>query len=439
MRPRTFREGSVGLLILLGLGIFGILILWIRGLNLGSRSYQIRVAFDNVAGMLPGAPVRYRGVGVGRILSVDTSANAANVLLEINSADLVIPSDSIVEANQIGLVGETSIDITPLTTLSDQALAINPLSQDCDSSLIICHRDTLQGTVGVSYDTLIRTTAKLAQRFDDPEIVAEIRELVSNSADAAAEVAELSREVTELADVLEEDLGLLAESAVTTVDSVTVAASQFGLTAEQLNTILAGNRDTIANTLDNLNQASFEVQRLVGGLAPTIENGELTSNLETLAENAARASENIRAISDIAGQGDSLLRIQETLDSAYETFDNLRKITADLDELTGDPQFRRNVRDLVNGLSNLVSTTQQLENQTAIAWGFHRAIAIASAPPSSVSPSSAPPLTSSVRTREADASYGVSDVGLPDASRPEPSPPERSTSGTDEQDPMPSP
>jgi phospholipid/cholesterol/gamma-HCH transport system substrate-binding protein len=335
------------------------------------------VDFDNVAGMLPGAPVRYRGVNVGRILSVDTSSNAAKVVIEINSADLRIPSNSVVEANQIGLVGETSIDITPQQALSETALALNPLSQECDSSLIVCHKDTLDGTVGVSYDTLIRTTAKLAERFDDPELVAEIRSLVNNSADAAAEVANLSREVTDLADLLEEDLGLLTESAVATVDSVTEAAGQFGLTAAQLNAILEGNRDTIASTLDNLNQVSFEVQRVMSAFGPAIASGELTSNLETLAENAALASENIRAISDVASQGDSLLRIQETLDSAYETFDNLRKITADLDELTGDPEFRRNVRDLVDGLSNLVSTTQQLENQTAIAWNVHHAIASA--------------------------------------------------------------
>ncbi|MEM7769406.1 MAG: MlaD family protein [Cyanobacteria bacterium P01_A01_bin.37] len=389
MRPRTFREGSVGLLILLGLAIFGGVVLWIRGLNLGSRSYQIMVDFDTVAGMLPGAPVRYRGVNVGRILSVNTSANAAEVLLEINSAELLIPSNSIIEANQIGLVGETSIDITPPGTLSQEALALNPLSRDCDSLLVVCHKDTLQGTVGVSYDTLIRTTATLAERFGDPEIVQEIRSLVTNSSDAAAEVAVLSREVAELADLLEGELGILSDSAIATVDSVTEAAEQFGLTASQLTSILDGNRDTIANTLDNLNLASFEVQRLIGALAPTVENGELINNLEVLAENAARTSENLRAISDVAGQEDSLLRIQETLDSAYETFDNLRKITADLDELTGDPQFRRNVRELVDGLSNLVSTTRDLENQTAIAVSLHNAIASSSIR-SSPTPSSEP-------------------------------------------------
>ena len=388
MRPRTFREGSVGLLILLGLIIFGGLVLWIRGMNLGNRSYQIMVDFETVAGMLPGAPVRYRGVTVGRILSVSPAANSARVLIEINSAELLIPTDVTVEANQIGLIGETSIDIIPQTSLSEDALAMNPLSRDCDSSLIICDDDTLQGVVGVSYDTLIRTTAKLAERFDNPEIVEEIRALVNNSSDAAAEVAVLSREVAELADFLEGELGVLTDSATATVDSVSEAADQFGITAAELNSILSGNRDTIVSTLDNLNQVSQDVQRVLGALSPAIEEGDLIQNLEVLADNAARTSENLRAISDIAGQDDSLIRIQETLDSAYETFENLRKITADLDELTGDPQFRRDVRELVDGLSNLVSTTQELQNQTAIAVTLRNAIASSSVSSSSSSQSS---------------------------------------------------
>jgi phospholipid/cholesterol/gamma-HCH transport system substrate-binding protein len=49
------------------------------------------------------------------------------------------------------------------------------------------------------------------------------------------------------------------------------------------------------------------------------------------------------------------------------TFQNAQKITSDLDELTGDPAFRDNLRELVNGLSGLVSSTQQLQQQIQVA------------------------------------------------------------------------
>jgi len=38
-----------------------------------------------------------------------------------------------------------------------------------------------------------------------------------------------------------------------------------------------------------------------------------------------------------------------------------------VDELTGDPTFRDSVRDLINGLSGLVSTTETLEQEVRLA------------------------------------------------------------------------
>ena len=117
MRSRTVREGSVGLLILLGLGVFVGLVLWLRGLNLGKRSYTAIVEFANVNGIQEGAAVRYRGVNVGNILAVRPGANKVEVEIEITPADVIIPRDARVEANQSGLISEVSIDITPLKPL----------------------------------------------------------------------------------------------------------------------------------------------------------------------------------------------------------------------------------------------------------------------------------------------------------------------------------
>jgi phospholipid/cholesterol/gamma-HCH transport system substrate-binding protein len=49
------------------------------------------------------------------------------------------------------------------------------------------------------------------------------------------------------------------------------------------------------------------------------------------------------------------------------TFENTQKITSDIDELIGDPQFRENLRRLIDGLSNLLSSGEQLEYNLRIA------------------------------------------------------------------------
>jgi len=70
MRARAVREGSVGLLILIGVGLFGGLVLWLRGLNPGSRTYGVVVTFEDTLGMQVGTTVRYRGVPVGRVIDI---------------------------------------------------------------------------------------------------------------------------------------------------------------------------------------------------------------------------------------------------------------------------------------------------------------------------------------------------------------------------------
>jgi phospholipid/cholesterol/gamma-HCH transport system substrate-binding protein len=368
MRSRTIREGSVGLLILVGLGFLGLLILWIRGLNVGARNYRAIIEFENVARMQDGAPVRYRGFDVGNITAIRPGANVVEVEIELGPATLLIPKQNLlVEANQSGLIGETSIDITPATDLPVASIETNPLSPDCNSNLIVCDGDRLQGTIGVSFEALIRSTIEFTNLFADPVFFSDIQQLARNTSDAAEGVALLTREVSGLTNSVERELSTLTRSASASAASIGQAANQFGLTAAQLNNLLTTNRSTIVSTLNNLNVASTRLRTTVDQLAPVLEEGEIVQNLETLSANAAEASNNLRNLTEAVGSGENVLLLQQTLDSARATFQNAQKITADLDDLTGDPSFRQNIRDLVDGLSGLVSSTQQLQQQTAIA------------------------------------------------------------------------
>jgi len=160
MRSRTIREGSVGLLILVGLAVLAGLAIWIRGWKFGDRSYSFVVNFPNVAGMKEGATVRYRGVDVGNITDIQATTNGVDVTIEIASEDLVIPEDVAIEANQSGLIGETSVDITPLRELSTDIQSMEPLSSECNSDVIICSGEQIQGEIGVSFIELLRNTER---------------------------------------------------------------------------------------------------------------------------------------------------------------------------------------------------------------------------------------------------------------------------------------
>jgi phospholipid/cholesterol/gamma-HCH transport system substrate-binding protein len=395
MRSRTIREGSVGLLVLLGLGLFGGIVLWLRGFNPTHQSYKVTLEFAedrglaDVSGIQPGATVRYRGIPVGRVLEARTTANAVEVDVEIAPATLVMPKDVLIEASQSGLIGETSIDIIPQSEVPVALLKTSPLAADCDGTRIICNNSRLSGQIGVSFKKLIDTTVQFADLFSNPEFFGEIRSLTRNSSKAAAGVTTLTGEITTLSKSVRQELNTLTVAAASSATSVGQAANQIGLTAAQVNNLVSSNRSSLVSTLDNINQTSAQLQSVVGRLAPAIEEGSLVENLQTLSANAAEASGNLRNLTEAVGSSDNVLLLQQTLDSARATFQNAQKITADLDDLTGDPAFRDNLKSLVNNLSGLVSSTQQLQQQTQVAQQLENQLAQQAAQPSAQSPAAA--------------------------------------------------
>ncbi len=366
MRSRMVREGSVGLLILGGIGLFGGLILWLRGFNPSNRSFSVTVEFATIGGVQPGSPVRYRGVTVGKISRISPDPNGVAIQIDIAPADLIIPRDSEVTINQSGLLGETVLDIVPRKILPDGVVAAKPLDRDCNKEIILCEGSQINGALGISTDELVRASIKFANVYSDPKFTGNITALTKNSSDAAAQIVILSKEVTGLVKSAKQEIGTFSGTA----KSISKAADQFGLTIGQVNSLVTANRATLVSTLDNLNQTSGQLRLTVTRLSPTldrIQQGQLIQNLETLSANAAQASTNLRDASVRLNNPANLTVLQQTLDSARATFQNAQKITADLDELTGDPQLRDDLRKLIKGLSGLTSSTQQLQQQAQVA------------------------------------------------------------------------
>jgi len=405
MRSRTIREGSVGLLILVGLAVLVGLVVWIRGLRFGDRSYSFVVNFPNVAGMKEGATVRYRGVDVGNITDIQAATNGVDVTIEIESADLVIPEDVAIEANQSGLIGETSVDITPLREVSSTIQSMNPLEAECNSEVIICDDERVRGEIGVSFIELLRNTERLTTIYTDPQFFNNINSLAQNASLAASGIAQLAGELSLLSRSVRQEVGGFSQAsdAITTAATQTTqrigdTAEQYSQTAVQLNRLIAStndlvtrNRAVLVGTLTSVGQTSDQLRVLLRDLRPTLENVNTTislvnsqvekadvdtiignvetasANLATLSANAAEVSADLRDISNALDSPSNAMVLQQLLDSARVTFENTQKITSDLEDLTGDPEFRQNFKELVNGLSELVSSTEQLEQQIQVA------------------------------------------------------------------------
>ncbi len=412
MRSRLVREGSVGLLILLGLGVFGLIFLWLNRINAAGRTYSFIVEFKNAGGMQKGAVVQYRGVKVGNIANVQAGANSVEVELEINKPDLVIPRDVKIEANQSGLISESIVEITPERTIARSNLDAGPLEKGCNPAIIVCDGSRLRGEIGISVDELIRYSSRLSEVYSQPNVSRNVNQALKNTSLAAAQVAQLTRDVSNLTKATQQELKTFASAAGTVANAanrVSVSTdqtiNQFGSTANQLNatakqfsgtakefsgtakeisstankanqlltnidSLVTTNRSSLVAALNDITATSSQLRTTLNGLSPTIDKfakGKVLQNLETLSANAAEASTNLRDVTKTLNDPNNILVLQQTLDSARVTFENTQKITSDLDDLTGDPKFRQNLRQLVNGLSGLVSSTEQMEQQVKFA------------------------------------------------------------------------
>lgn len=382
MRSRTLKEGSVGLFIIVGVLLFGGIALWLRGVKLGERNYEITAEFPEVDGVQEGDPVRYRGLRVGRVKEIVAGTNDVEIVMEIDSSEILIPREVTIKTNSSGLIGETSVDIEPPeTAVTFENPNMTPLANSCDPELILCDGEELSGVSGITLDDFFPLMYELSSRLSaNPELFDNVSSAAENAATAADEITQLSQDVAILVADVRSQLNSFADTADTVSVSLEEASGEIGTTvakyqatadklnqlADNANGLINQNRDSVITTLNSIEDTSNQLQGLINTLDTTVaqtDTEELVNNLETLTANAAVAAENLQEITGTFADPDSVVTLQQTLDSARVTFANAQKITADLEQVTGDPAFINNFRNLVNGLSNLVSSTDQLEQQ----------------------------------------------------------------------------
>jgi phospholipid/cholesterol/gamma-HCH transport system substrate-binding protein len=356
MQAKAVREGSLGILILVGIAVFGGIVLWLRGFRLGEAGFTFEIKFPDASGLDVGSAVRFRGVQVGKVQSLNVQNNGAIVTVAIANPNLIIPRQSIVETTQSGFLSSTVIDIFPQTdVIPNQNLTA--VSSNCDNQAVICNGKTIDGAVGVSFTKLLRQTSNALRQVNDSNLIGTLNGTLKSTTEAAVSIKKLSDRFTTVASGVDKQLDQFGQ----TTSQISSAAVNVGKAANTAQNFLASNRQTLANTLQSISDTSKEAQSLLASAKPLLADGEFINNLKKLSESAAETANNLRTASKEINSPETIASLRATLDAARITFANAQKISTDLDELTGDPKFRSNIRSLVNGLTGLVSSGATLE------------------------------------------------------------------------------
>ncbi len=378
MGSRQGREGKLGLFILGGLGAMLGGALWLKGFAFGQPGYEVVVKFKDASGLSEGSPVRYSGAIVGSVKSVQFNEDEGVVVVKarIDRSDLRMSQNSLFNVNQSSFLGSSSLDIVPQGSATI-GTTTKPRDGNCDRAAIVCNGEAFNGQVGVSTEALLRESMKFTAAYSSPEFMKNLTDLTKSSTMAATEIAKVSKEFGLLAQTSRQELRTVSGTSVATMQefsgtarSLTQTSNTANLTLAQVSGLMNENRSMLVGTLDNLNQSSASLKVAALKMGPAIDRvagGQLIQNLEALSANAAIASANLRDASKSLNDPSNVVMLQQTLESARATFQNTQKLTTDLDDMLGDPKIRENLRNLINGLSKLVSSSQQVEQRAAIA------------------------------------------------------------------------
>ncbi len=399
----SMRQSAIGLMLLVSLGFLGWLVLWLTHFSWEGSSYRATIVFPNAGGMTPGTRVSYRGVKIGRVVSVKPETEGVAIEVEISPPDRLISSNVLIEAVQSGLVGETTVDITPLVPLPPGGVKAKPLDPECDPDLIICNGSRLQGEGKLDVNALIRSLLKISDLISDPEVTTTLRAIAQKTSRALDSVNQFSGKASGLIEEARQSntlsnlnstlrsTGKTAEefrgfgnnaSALIqdlrsnkSLNNLNSTLASVGGAAEQIRVFMTINQGQVADTVASVGQTSDQLRATVKSLDPLIQQanqGELLRNLEVMSANAVELSGNLRDFSTNLNDPTTILMLQQILDSARSSFDNIQKITSDLDELTGNPKFRNDLLRLIQGLSSLVSSMQELQQQVQYAQVLER-------------------------------------------------------------------
>ena len=286
-------EGGVGLFLIGGAGIAALTINWILGVNFNKlRSYQAFVEFPFACGIQVGTQVRVRGVKVGNVLSVRPNLERVEVLVEMDDDGIVIPRNSLVEANQSGLIAETIIDITPEIPIPKAQWG--PLDSGCEGEgLVVCDRGKIVGVPGVSMDELVGICTKLAREMDSQNGIAKMFATAETAQDLMKNLEPLLLEAAEIAKELRPMLQNVQEQ---------------------------GTLDTI----------------------------------ELLAGHATKAVTDIRELKRTILTDENQEMLRQSITIMTKTLQHMEKVSGDISSVSGDPATRQNLRHLIQCLSRLV-------------------------------------------------------------------------------------
>jgi phospholipid/cholesterol/gamma-HCH transport system substrate-binding protein len=291
---------KVGLFVVLGLALLAtLLILFSKSTSPFSRTYELRLHASNVGGLKPRTGVLLAGVQVGSVSSIQLAGDGKSVtiLLDIYQG-CKIYRDARFIIEQSGFLGDQYVSIIP--TSNAPPVLVNGDEVNCQEPF------NLQ-EVARSASGFIKRIEETAGKLDDS--VTDLRRVVLNE----QTLTNFSATLHNLRTISEQAMGTVNNInalVATNSSQINLAVSNVVFFSQELlrlagsaEDVLATNSTDITAAVKNIESSTEVLKDLLNnvqsgkGLAGTVlENEQLTTNVQAIANNLAVASSNLNRL-----------------------------------------------------------------------------------------------------------------------------------------------
>jgi phospholipid/cholesterol/gamma-HCH transport system substrate-binding protein len=152
-------EFKVGLFMLTAMVAFAMFIFSVSDSSILEKGKSLRVVFGFANGLKKNAPVRIAGVDEGLVRDIklffDRTSSKTKVEVELwVKEDTMIPSDSVITVNQLGMMGEKYIEIFPgedtksFFEAKQTVIGKDPIPQEAISARVMQVSNKLENAIG---------------------------------------------------------------------------------------------------------------------------------------------------------------------------------------------------------------------------------------------------------------------------------------------------
>jgi phospholipid/cholesterol/gamma-HCH transport system substrate-binding protein len=150
---------------------FGGIMLWLRGVRIGSNSWNVKANFIDATGLSERSPVTFRGILIGEVGEIQVMPEAVQATLKIESSDLQLPTPVKAKLVKNSLLGG-DVQIA-LSSKSNSIIKNAPLptAGNCAGNNILCEGDLIEGESLTSISTLTTELERIVREAGQEKVI----------------------------------------------------------------------------------------------------------------------------------------------------------------------------------------------------------------------------------------------------------------------------